>query len=395
MAGRPRLPVGTFGEITTRKLQSGRFRASARFRDWDGHTRQVTATGKSAGAAKTELKTQLADRMRIGGDSTAITADSRFVELGTAWLEAMKTDPALSDGSKEVYEREYYSLVLPTFQHFTLREITVGRVERFLNTQLAKSYPRAKHSRTILSFVLGFGVRREIINRNPVKDTSRLRKPKRVPKALTTEQILAIRTAAREWRTQPGVLGPHPDGQVRDIIELMLGSLTRIGEALAFRKCDVDMTASPPTVHVCGTIVVRKGVGVLRQPQPKTAESNRVVAIPPFAAAVVRRRLALIAGEGPEHLLFFTRKGTPLAPHNVRRTFREMLKIAGLEGLEITPHAFRRTGATLLTNELGIETAAGVLGHTSTKTTKEHYAEPDRTVNPIPAAVLERFAPDD
>ncbi|WP_314505443.1 tyrosine-type recombinase/integrase [uncultured Microbacterium sp.] len=395
MAGRPRLPVGTFGEITTRKLESGRFRASARFRDWDGHTRQVTATGKSAGAAKTELKTQLADRMRIGGDSTAITADSRFVELGTAWLEAMKTDPTLSDGSKEVYEREYYSLVLPTFQHFTLREITVGRVERFLNTQLAKSYPRAKHSRTILNFVLGFGVRREIINRNPVKDTSRLRKPKRVPKALTTEQILAIRTAAREWRTQPGVLGPHPDGQVRDIIELMLGSLTRIGEALAFRKCDVDMTASPPTVHVCGTIVVRKGVGVLRQPQPKTAESNRVVAIPPFAAAVVRRRLALIAGEGSEHLLFFTRKGTPLAPHNVRRTFREMLKIAGLEGLEITPHAFRRTGATLLTNELGIETAADVLGHTSTKTTKEHYAEPDRTVNPIPAAVLERFAPDD
>src|SRR3954447_6358523 len=110
MAGRPRLPVGTFGEITTRKLESGRFRASARFRDWDGHTRQVTATGKSASAAKTELKTQLADRMRIGGDSTAITADSRFVELGMAWLEAMKTDPARSDGSKEVYEREYYSL---------------------------------------------------------------------------------------------------------------------------------------------------------------------------------------------------------------------------------------------------------------------------------------------
>jgi hypothetical protein len=49
---------------------------------------------------------------------------------------------------------------------------------------------------------------------------------------------------------------------------------------------------------------------------------------------------------------------------------------------------------TLNTNELGIETAAGFLGHTSTKTTKEHYAEPDRTVNPIPAAVLERFAPD-
>lgn len=395
MAGRPRMPIGTFGEITTSRLESGRFRAFVRFRDWDGQTRQVTATAATAGAAKTDLKLRLAERVRVGGAGDALTADSRFTDLAAAWVGQMRNDATLSDGTKEVYERELASLVTPTFQHFTLREITVGRVERFLGVQQAKSYARAKHSRTVLSMVLAFGVRREIITRNPVRETSRLKKPKHVPKALTAEQIAAIRKAARDWRTEPGALGPRPDGQVRDVIEVMLGSLTRIGEALAIRKCDVDMAASPPTVQVRGTIVVRKGVGVLRQSKPKTDESNRIVAIPPFAASVVRRRLALIAGEGPEYLLFFTRKGTPLAPHNVRRTFRQMLKMAGLEGFEITPHAFRRTGATLLTNELGIETAADVLGHTSTKTTKEHYAEPDRTVNPIPAAVLERFAPND
>lgn len=389
------MPIGTFGEITTSRLESGRFRAFARFRDWDGQTRQVTATAATAGAAKTDLKLRLAERVRVGGAGDALTADSRFTDLAAAWVEHMQNDATLSDGTKEVYERELTSLVIPTFQHFTLREITVGRVERFLGVQQAKSYARAKHSRTVLSMVLAFGVRREIITRNPVRETARLKKPKHVPKALTAEQIAAIRRAARDWRTEPGVLGPRPDGQVRDVIEVMLGSLTRIGEALAIRKCDVDMAASPPTVQVRGTIVVRKGVGVLRQSKPKTDESNRIVAIPPFAASVIRRRLALIAGEGPEHLIFFTRKGTPLAPHNVRRTFRQMLKLAGLEGFEITPHAFRRTGATLLTNELGIETAADVLGHTSTKTTKEHYAEPDRTVNPIPAAVLERFAPND
>src|SRR3712207_7044162 len=50
-----------------------------------------------------------------------------------------------------------------------------------------------------------------------------------------------------------------------------------------------------------------------------------------------------------------------------------------LDGMEITPHAFRRTGATLLATELGIQIAADVLGHTSTATTKAHYAEPDRS----------------
>ena len=61
--------------------------------------------------------------------------------------------------------------------------------------------------------------------------------------------------------------------------------------------------------------------------------------------------------------------------------------------MEITPHAFRRTGATLLATELGIQIAADVLGHTSTATTKAHYAEPDRTVKPEPAKVLQRLAP--
>lgn len=61
--------------------------------------------------------------------------------------------------------------------------------------------------------------------------------------------------------------------------------------------------------------------------------------------------------------------------------------------MEIAPHAFRRTGATLLANEVGIETAADVLGHTSTATTKAHYAEPDKSINPLPAEVLQKLAP--
>ena len=39
------------------------------------------------------------------------------------------------------------------------------------------------------------------------------------PKALTLEQIAAIRAAAANWRSEPGLPGPKPDGQVRDIIE--------------------------------------------------------------------------------------------------------------------------------------------------------------------------------
>ena len=308
--------------------------------------------------------------MSVANVGDIVNAGSPFRMLAEAWLEDLMLDVDRANGTKVVYEYELRGLELPFFEHFTVREVTVGRIELFLKVQRAISYTRVRHSRTILSMVLGFAVRRGIIPRNPVKETSRMKKPQHTPKALTPDQIAAIRLAARDWRMA-----------------------TRIGEALALRKCYLDMAADPPWVHIRGTLVVQRGAGVLRQAHPKTHESNRSVAVPQFAAEVIRRRLTLIEAEEGEHLLFFARNGKPLAPHNVRRTFREILRNAGLEGRGITPHAFRRTGATLLANELGMQAAADVLGHTSTSTTKAHYAEPGRAVKPEPATVLQRLAP--
>ena len=62
--------------------------------------------------------------------------------------------------------------------------------------------------------------------------------------ALTIEQVEAIRRAVRGWRRGSGLPGPPPDGQLEQIIEVMLGTSARIGEVLAIRKCDVDVTRS-------------------------------------------------------------------------------------------------------------------------------------------------------
>jgi hypothetical protein len=45
------LTISTFGDITIRVTPSGRFEARTRYRDWDGQTRQVQATGNTARAA--------------------------------------------------------------------------------------------------------------------------------------------------------------------------------------------------------------------------------------------------------------------------------------------------------------------------------------------------------
>ena len=53
---------------------------------------------------------------------------------------------------------------------------------------------------------------------------------------------------------------------------------------------------------------------------------------------------------------------------------------AGIEG--VTPHSFRRTVATVIDRASGPDLAAEMLGHTSSKITKEHYIEPDEQGEP-------------
>ena len=113
--------------------------------------------------------------------------------------------------------------------------------------------------------------------------------------------------------------------------------------------------------------------------------------MPSFAAEVLRARLVTIASEAPDHLIFFSRNGTPLTTNNIRRRLRAVLEEAGIEG--VTPHSFRRTVATVLDRAGGADLAAEMLGHTSSKITKEHYIEPDEAVNPVTADILELLAP--
>ena len=48
---RPPLPIGAWGKIRTEKLGPNRHCARARFRDYDGVTRDVQATGPTGPAA--------------------------------------------------------------------------------------------------------------------------------------------------------------------------------------------------------------------------------------------------------------------------------------------------------------------------------------------------------
>lgn len=382
--GRPRTAIGTYGAVYVMR-KADRCVAETRFRDLDGRLRKVTATAGSPTAATAQLKERLLDRSGYGSGGLLSLA-SPFGDLVELWLADLDLRE-LAEGTKQSYRDQVRLHVLPAFEHFTLGEVTTGRVEWFLKSQAALSHSRARQSRTMLNLLFGFALRHDAMSRNPVEGTSSLRKQKSQPRALTLAQIAAIRVAAASWRTEPGRPGPKPDGQVRDIIEVLLGTAMRTGEALALRPCDVVDSPSGMVVAVTGTVVQRKGQGAVRQDRPKSDASIRRIPVPQFTAAVLRRRLAEVP---PGRTIFANRNAGPLSPYNVRRTFREFLAAADLGGSGISLRWYRRTGATVIARGLGSDAAAAFLGHTSTAITEGHYIERDPTIDPTPAAHLER-----
>jgi integrase len=142
--------------------------------------------------------------------------------------------------------------VRPALEHYTLAEITTGRVEWFLKSQAAQSPSRARQSRTVLNLMFTFALRHDAIGRSPVEGTSPLQQPKSAPRALRLEQIAAIRAAAAAWRAGPDLPGPKSDGQVRDIIEVLLGTAMRTGEVLALRPRDISDGPDGMVANVSG-----------------------------------------------------------------------------------------------------------------------------------------------
>lgn len=394
--GRPRTPIGTYGAINTRRSGS-HVVAETRVRDLDGRLRQVRASGPTAAAARTRLMQRIHQRPSLPS-SGVLKPTSPFIDLADLWLSDLELRD-LAGNTKENYRTCLRLHVRPAFAHYILAEVTTGRVEWFLAKQAKVSPSQAKQTRTMLNMLFGYALRHDAIARNPVEGTSQLRRTRATPQALTIDQIAAIRAAAAEWRSEPGLPGPRPDGQVRDIIEVLLGTAMRPGEVLALRPCDIEDLPAGMIASINGTVVQRKGSGVERQPRPKTDASIRRIPVPEFAAAVLRRRIDDVPVDSRTRTIFAGRTGGPLSPYNVRRTFREFLQVADLGGSGISLRWYRRTGATVIARGIGADAAAAYLGHTSTVITEGHYIEPDRSIDLTPAAHLQRtlrpLEPDD
>ncbi len=173
----------------------------------------------------------------------------------------------------------------------------------------------------------------------------------------------------------------------------------RRGEALGLRWGDVDLAEGTLTM----AMQLQRVAGELRHDETRTDDSTRVVALPRPCVRALRRHRAqqasdrLAAGDRwtDSGLVFATRKGTPLEPRNINRTFDALVKRAGVKRIRF--HDLRHSCATLLFAQgVDLQTIRDLLGHSSIGVTSAIYADVLREVQRDAVDRLGHlFGPDD
>jgi len=299
----------------------------------------------------------------------AVTADTTIATLAALWLTFLRDEGRIEDTTINEYERVLDKVVIPEQGGLRLREVTTSRLDLFLVRLRATSVSRQRKTKVVMGAMLGMAVRHDALAVNPVQQTSRIHRERSETRSLTREDLTTVREALRGWTAKQRP-GPKASSDMADIIDLMLATGARIGEILAVRWVDVALDATRPSLTINGTIKTEPGKGTYRKASPKSDATVRTVVLPDFAIAVLKRRQAA-ARENPNDAVFPTRNGTWQQVNNVERRWRQIRKDTGLDW--VTPHTFRKTVATLISERVNAETASQQLGHSSPAITREFY----------------------
>lgn len=249
--------------------------------------------------------------------------------------------------------------IAPTTITGHILDADADKIRAYLAHLGEKQYSPATTARKIatLRSFYKWALRSNFVASNPMTLIRTPRQNKRLPKAITVEQIERLLSAPSER----DVLGRRDRG----MLETIYSTGIRVSELVGLDIGDLDLETE--SMHVRG-----KG------------KKERLVPLGTHALHAIRRYIEMVesdprfgtkwreavAGGGAGHALFINKHGGRLSSRSVRRKLDKYLRESGLDPT-ISPHTLRHSFAThLLDNGADLRSVQELLGHQSLSTTQ-------------------------
>jgi len=270
-----------------------------------------------------------------------------------AYLRHLVIERGLSKNTLSAYKadlakyRDY--LEQNSFSELSITRSELSDFLQWLNSQNLKAASSAR----ILAAVRGYQkylLLENLRTDDPSQQVKSPKLPKRLPKALTQAQVMALLSAS----------GPEPDDETADvlrlrnraILELMYSSGCRVSEVA---QLDLDEMVQGGWVRI-------RGKGSKERLVPVGSFAQRAI-----DAYLIRSRPLLSAKAGGP-ALFLNQRGSRLS----RQSIWEIIQSAGEGcGLSVSPHSLRHSFAThLIEGGADVRVVQELLGHASVATTQ-------------------------
>jgi site-specific recombinase XerD len=229
---------------------------------------------------------------------------------------------------------EGYKLELTMFANYINKavvQITTSDIRTFLAHNKTWMISTVDRKLSVLKSFFGWLVREEMLLRDPTAKIKAPKKPKRLPKALSIEELEIVRESCETLRE-------------RALMEAMYSTGCRLSEIMNMKKSDINMQEM--SINVIG-----KG------------DKERIVYLSIKALHQLKKYL-ISRGDDCEYLFVTERKPIrKMSDRNIERIIDKIEERANIS-TKLTPHTFRHTFATLaMENGADLADVQQLLGH--------------------------------
>jgi integrase/recombinase XerD len=275
-----------------------------------------------------------------------------------SYLDHLTVERGLSRNTLNSYSRDLrrYTSFLTTCGIASLEDVTEATVAAFLaalrsGSDGAAPLVASSAARTVVAArgLHRFALREGLTNHDPAAAVRPPTPPRRLPRALPLDDVLALVEAA-------GFDGTPKAVRDQALIEFLYGTGARIGEAVALDVDDLDVERGTVMLHGKGA-------------------KDRVVPVGGYARAaidayLVRGRPTFAAAGRGTPALFLNARGSRLSRQSAWTMLQETADRAGLR-VTLGPHTLRHSFAThLLDGGADVRVVQELLGHASVTTTQ-------------------------